>query len=405
MEIEHLQNVSRSYLDQRERYWIEFYRTCVLDYGRHCGYNIRRGGHSNASSFDAEMEREIIRLYETGTRSINQIAQDMRTSSDGVKAALAKAGVPLASPEEVVQRNRSLYASKVVQLLPDGTPAREFDSSMLAAEWLIAEGIAKTEYVGGVASAVRRACWSGHQMYGYLWDMPDMEEEEKRRRWEGHQRKVREMDRKSQARRRQEEEARRREAEDAGVPKEEPKPEPVPVTCPICGGPMSHRARRCRACLDEERARRKGEGSRRRQERIRSGEIVPELGGVPISEVEIRELIRFHSWEEIGRKYGVTGAAAKQFAKRNYGIVVNRHRQYVVWNEERQCNEYCDEFPLSVSEIQDLYDRGILLQTMRDVYGICEATWYKYRKMIMEQNPGVVIEQPPNHPQAEEHPL
>lgn len=109
------------------------------------------------------------------------------------------------------------------------------------------------------------------------------------------------------------------------------------------------------------------------------------INGHDLSRDEITQLLRFNSWEAIGKMYGVTGNAVKKAARRTYGIVVNRRTQYRLWNAEFQCYEYLDTFPLSQEEITSLNERGILLQTVIRDYRISKETWNKYRSRIEQE--------------------
>lgn len=342
--LEHIIGQPRAFLDQRECFWIRYYKTCTLDYGEDAGYNRTRGGHSAWTMFDATDEARIIHLWHEH-KSLTEIATIMKASPKLVRNVLSKFGIQKLTPDEVTQRQRAICGFTVVCLDTESNVIQEFASSMLAAEWIIQTGKSRTTYVGGVASFIRNACVRDSYAYGFKWNMPDMSDEERCLRLKQLQMSKQNSDSRANHR--------------------------LQKTCPVCGVAITDGATYCTK-------------HKKSSQYIGLKDSIV-INGHTIMRDECIELLKFCSWEALGHKYGVSANAVKKAVKKHFGIQINRQSQYRLWNSQSQRYEFYDDFPLTDEEIQGLRKSGCLLKTMLEEYKISESTWYKYKKMIKQQ--------------------
>ena len=74
----------------REIYWIDYYKTCVLVYGKDCGYNLSRGGEG-VFVISPEQEKLIINLWNQNN-SLTKIGEIMKIDRHTVQRILIRNG-------------------------------------------------------------------------------------------------------------------------------------------------------------------------------------------------------------------------------------------------------------------------------------------------------------------------
>ena len=145
--IEELEYVNdNSKLSDREIYWIKELQT----YGRN-GYNATKGGEGT-TLYD---HTEIIELYNLGY-STQQIADKIHCSQTNVDKVLRSNGIK--------SRGRS---KMVEQWDKAGNFVQTFDSTSLALQWLIDNGV--TTNVNGTGKIVECCKNQRKSAYGYIW--------------------------------------------------------------------------------------------------------------------------------------------------------------------------------------------------------------------------------------------
>lgn len=150
--IELVEEVNLEDLSIREIYWIEYYNTYRN------GYNATRGGDGK-QLYDYDL---IVDLYNQGLL-IKEVAKEMNCDELVVRTALKLAGVD-SSVNKIKNCSKGIRAyDKNHNLIA------EFTSESEAARWLIDEGIALTDSVKNVVTAIGRVAKgqrkSAYKMY------------------------------------------------------------------------------------------------------------------------------------------------------------------------------------------------------------------------------------------------
>ena len=140
-------------LSQRECYWIEFYDTY------HNGYNATKGGDGR-QLYDYNL---MVELYHNGLL-INNISELLGCDEHVVSAALKLADI---NP----RTNKIIKDSKqIIAYDTNSNFIKQFNSLSDAARWLIDEGIAQTDEVKNVVTAIGRVAQGKRKTaYKMLW--------------------------------------------------------------------------------------------------------------------------------------------------------------------------------------------------------------------------------------------
>ena len=140
-------------LSQRECYWIEYYDTY------YSGYNATRGG-DGSQLYDYNL---IIELYNKGLL-VKNITEMLGCDRQVVTNALSLAQID--SKENFLNTVRK----KIIAYDENENFIKEFDSLSDAARWLINEGIAKTDEIKNVVTAIGRVARGQRKTaYKMLW--------------------------------------------------------------------------------------------------------------------------------------------------------------------------------------------------------------------------------------------
>lgn len=78
--------------DEKEKYWIEYYKTCIQVYGREAGYNITPGGEGVIRI--TEEQRELMLKLWHEHYNLTEISNIMQTDRHTVRNILSEKGVP-----------------------------------------------------------------------------------------------------------------------------------------------------------------------------------------------------------------------------------------------------------------------------------------------------------------------
>lgn len=363
-EIEYVCHQPLSFLDYREGYWIRQYKTCIQDYGKSCGYNVSRGGHSQIALLSSDDESEIIRIYRDTLTPVQDIAKTFHVSSATINVVLDKHDVPHrtdAQHKKMIQHLRGIIIVRQDNNIID---AETFYSVRDAAHWV---QITYNVLLGinAIARQLIRAACTGHDAYGHYWDIPAWTAEEKAQYLTDEQMRIQ-----SRNHMRNHSKGNR---------------------CLICHKIISNNAT---WCIHHVPGNRKNKGKNYR--RLLNGEV-PLLGDKPLSEEELQGLLRFHTIEDIGRMYGVSGNAVKKFAKVQYGLSISRSNLFKIWNETVQMHEYVEQFPMSVNEFLAWIDNGNTIAQLANQYHISESTLHGYFHKVFTDSEIALIQQHTRH--------
>ena len=162
-----LEECNEKIINERERYWIEYYDS----YNN--GYNLTRGG-AGKLKIDYDL---VVKLYCTNNFSINELAKYLSTTRHTISKILSVRHIP---HNEEALYNRELLltlakkaTAKLVYCLDKETeiPIKEFESQTDAAKWVIEQGYSKSNKAKStVASKISQVC-NGKQKtaYGFKW--------------------------------------------------------------------------------------------------------------------------------------------------------------------------------------------------------------------------------------------
>lgn len=353
-QIESLHNVPMTMIDQRETYWIEYHKTYIPEYGKDAGYNLTRGGHGVGTRFTLQEEQNIIEEYCSMNKSNIEIARRHKMSPSSVRAILDKHDIPLRTAEEQAELSRQRFSEVIEQYDDENNLLKIFLGAYETAHWIIdnVEGM-QDGSVRSIAASIRIAMYRHEYKYGYYWNAPNLSEAEcqkrreslcqrKRQYYLSHKKRVYNTDQYSMN------------------------------FCPICGKRILPESEYCKQHAQKIR-------SETLRERKRSGIITPMLGGIPLTRVELEDLIRHYSVMEIGRKYGVSDNAVRKFARRNYDIDnIGKLQRFRLWNEEQSCYEYMPEFPMTWYEVCANLEKHQTVAVLAKHYKIRNSTLKKY---------------------------
>lgn len=351
-ELEHLTQVSRTTLDKREVYWIQAYQTCVRVFGHDAGYNVLRGGRSIRTLLSKTDELHIVDMYQNNI-TVKEIARKYKISPETVHSVIEKYHLESRNGENYRKFVQMLWGMRIVCYCDAQTAYRQFASSREAAEWLIHHGYSKSQFPGGVASALRYAAARHGHAYGFLWDLPDVSENDKQKIIE--YRKTMQKRRNNTSRK-------------------------LKKQCMICGDAISDGSLYClkhaslRTIFDSNSK----QIVKTHQHLDEYPGAVPILGAYPLSEQTAKLLVRFYNLSEIALMYGVHANNVKRFMQDYYGIDCRVHAKYRMWNVEYESYEYYSDFPLSLRDIQGLSNQGATLTALAEYYHINTTTLKKY---------------------------
>ena len=151
--IELIEECDIDLLSQRECYWIEFYDTY------HNGYNATKGGDGR-QLYDYNL---IVELYQSGLL-IKEIAQQIGCDEFVVRNALKLAGL------DTFANKVAKSSSPIAAYNLEGIFIQQFNSQSDAARWLIDEGIAQTNEIKNVVTAIGRVAQGKRKTaYKMLW--------------------------------------------------------------------------------------------------------------------------------------------------------------------------------------------------------------------------------------------
>lgn len=93
--------ISQEEANDKEQYWIEYYKCSISTYGKNCGYNITIGGAGIQQISQIEQE-EMLKLW-NNKKTITQISQILERDRHAVSHILHNQGI---STEEIFERQK-----------------------------------------------------------------------------------------------------------------------------------------------------------------------------------------------------------------------------------------------------------------------------------------------------------
>lgn len=155
--IEIIENCSPECINDRERYWIEHFKTFKY------GYNATKGGDGKAY-IDYQL---VISVYNE-TQNINRTAEIVGCSTDSIHTILINNNINIKSSTEVMKdlygKNCGMFSKTTGELLKTFISLRE------AGNYLIENGITTSFDLKGVAARIGQVCNNKRKTaYGYIW--------------------------------------------------------------------------------------------------------------------------------------------------------------------------------------------------------------------------------------------
>lgn len=89
---------------EKEIYWIEYYKTCILVHGKNCGYNLSRGGEG-VFVITPEQEKIAVALW-NNKRSLTEIGKELQIDRHTIRRILIRNGI---SEEELLKSKNYRY--------------------------------------------------------------------------------------------------------------------------------------------------------------------------------------------------------------------------------------------------------------------------------------------------------
>lgn len=391
IELEHLQSVTRYVVDEQERYWIRHYQTFHYDNPNH-GYNLTRGGQRNHGRITLQMEKDICAYYQRHcTETYRYTAEHFHIDTRMLKIILLKNHIALKTKSEIKEAaQQRLGAQSICQYSLDKVLLQSFDSSHDGAKWMLSENPntkSRNQSVDSVASYIRHAALRQGEFDGFLWDFATMTPQERQEHI-----------------RRQAQYAKSPEARERASIRDYQRTHSANNKCRICGAPISNNATTCCkhirteleylvvddldsnhycpichcdipqseiACQDHKHLVHLIDN--------RLAIKICRLNGIAVSYLELTELLKYKNLSEIAREYQVSGNGVKKFAKRCYGISVDRYQKMHIWNEASQCYEYTETLPITWEDFcQVLASRQDPMATLARKFRIQVDTLRKY---------------------------
>ena len=152
--IEQIEECSPDEVEEREKYWIEYYNTYKY------GYNATLGGDGKQFyNYDIFIEE-----YKNGM-SMKEITEKYGCTIKTVRKALYSSGIKIISGQEwaKIKSSKSVLATdkKTLEVF-------EFPSQRDAARWIKNKGLSESE-IRAISIQISRACKRKGSAYGYLW--------------------------------------------------------------------------------------------------------------------------------------------------------------------------------------------------------------------------------------------
>lgn len=155
-----LEECKKEDLNEREKYWIQYYNTYIND-SFSKGYNMTRGGESHENLFDYNL---ILKLWNEGL-NYNQIQDELNCCVNTISKALQKNGISL---EDIRERANNYKARKIQQYTLTGKFIKEYNSIANAMKNLLIDF--PTASNANICHACEKKITTA---YGYLWKYSD----------------------------------------------------------------------------------------------------------------------------------------------------------------------------------------------------------------------------------------
>lgn len=152
--IEQIEECSPDEVEEREKYWIEYYNT------HKCGYNATLGGDGK-QLYNYNI---FIEEYKNGI-SIRKIAEKYNCTAETVRNALYSSGIKIISGQEWAKIKNS---KPVLATDKKTSETFEFPSQRDAARWIKNKKLLEID-ITSISTQISRACKREGSAYGYLW--------------------------------------------------------------------------------------------------------------------------------------------------------------------------------------------------------------------------------------------
>lgn len=153
--IELIEEVPIENLAEKEKYWINFYKS----YGKD-GYNATFGGDGKQIyNYD-----DIVKSYLNG-KTIKEVSIEFQCSSDTVSHALSLSGI-----DSYLNSWKNIEKGIIAKNLEEEI-IQVFPSRIKAVQWLIEQGYTKTTDTNNITACIGRAAnGKRHTAYGFIWE-------------------------------------------------------------------------------------------------------------------------------------------------------------------------------------------------------------------------------------------
>ena len=157
-------------------------KTCIKKYGSEAGYNISFGGHGGNRKFSSKDEDKIVETYLHEDLSFEAIGRRFNCDGGCVKNILIRHGVSLRTEEEKQALLHKIIGIPIVRCDKNWNELEYYDSSTLAATWLIKNKLTQTNNTETIGRRLRQFAATGKKTYGFFWKMPTVSKEEQARK-------------------------------------------------------------------------------------------------------------------------------------------------------------------------------------------------------------------------------
>lgn len=150
-EVEEIEEISEDVVQEREKYWIQYYGT----YGN--GYNATLGGEGTLTF---HFTKEEVQDYFNKKYTYDDIARIKNCNKDTISLAIRQLGFDF----------RGQKQKNFVSCWKNGEWVKDFDSAANAARWLIQEGYSFGSVDSASANIMRVCKGIRSYAYGFFWE-------------------------------------------------------------------------------------------------------------------------------------------------------------------------------------------------------------------------------------------